>query len=127
MSDVHYELSHLTTGKHTKAHVQRLQAVFLPADTHADADDCFHQHRSAAVNLVPDFSDDSETDLDATSSVVPDPVRAQRRPVRSTAGVRSSYSLRGLVLTFLFCFTFMLFFAGFVFQFCVRCHVDMSP
>ena len=35
-------------------------------------------------DLVPDFSDDSETDLDATSSVVPDPVR---RPVRSTTGV----------------------------------------
>ena len=71
LSDVHYELSHLITGKHTKAHVQRLQAVFLPADTHADTDECFHQHRSAAVHLVPDCSDDSETDLDATSSVSP--------------------------------------------------------
>jgi transposase InsO family protein len=84
LSDVLYEIRHLSTGKVVNSHVQRLQRAYLPAP------DDVSQPISVAVPLNPDLSDDSAVDPDDYIPSALDTTAAPplvRRSDRSTAGV----------------------------------------
>ena len=80
LSEVLYEISHIDTGKVTKAHVQRLQPVCLSMDNSSE----LQLPTSFSSYPVPIVSTDSDRETDVSHT----PAVDRPHSVRTTAGIR---------------------------------------